>query len=215
MPTAPYYTQDGKRVPGVTTIIGRFKPSDGLIHWAWSLGSEGKDYRAERDKAADCGTLAHAMIEAWLAGKDPEDVLFGADPGLEEKARQAFGMAREWWEGQRFELVEQECHLVSEAYRYGGTPDCIVRDAKGRLALADWKSSNRLYSDHLIQCAAYVQLWNENRPEPITGGVHIGRFSKEWPDFEHRYFAEVDEAWSQFVDFRRCYDRDKVLRKRV
>lgn len=215
MPTAPYKLSDGTRVPGVTTVLNRFKYSEGLIHWAWNLGMEGKDYRAERDKAGNCGTLAHAMIELWLAGDPPRKALSGVEDELEVKAQQAFEMAEDWWLGQRFSLVEQECHLVSEEYRFGGTPDCIVRDRHGRLALCDWKTSNKLYSDHLIQAAAYVQLWNENREEPIEGGIHIGRFSKEFPDFEHRHFGEFSEAWEQFQAFRQCYDRDKVLRKRV
>jgi len=62
VPTQIYRTKDGVRVPSVTTIIGRFKESGGLIHWAWALGMEGKDYRQVRDSAADAGSLAHSMI---------------------------------------------------------------------------------------------------------------------------------------------------------
>ena len=67
MPTAKagYYLVDGTRVPSVTTVLGRFKESGPLIHWAWGLGIQGKDYREERDKAADAGTLAHAAVAAW------------------------------------------------------------------------------------------------------------------------------------------------------
>jgi len=39
-PRKGYYTDAGKRVPGVTTIIGRFKDSGGLIHWANTLAYE-------------------------------------------------------------------------------------------------------------------------------------------------------------------------------
>ena len=44
------YWLEGQRLPSVTTVLSRFKDSGGLIHWAWSLGKEGKDYREERDK---------------------------------------------------------------------------------------------------------------------------------------------------------------------
>ena len=68
-PRPGYYLADGSHVPSVTTIIGRFKESGGLIHWAWALGKEGKDYREVRDKAADAGTMAHDAVEAWVHGK--------------------------------------------------------------------------------------------------------------------------------------------------
>ena len=70
MPTQIYKTKDGKRVPSVTTITGRFKESGGLIWWAWDLGIQGIDYRKVRDSAADAGTLAHAMICEKHAGKE-------------------------------------------------------------------------------------------------------------------------------------------------
>lgn len=63
MPTQVYRLKDGTRVPSVTTIISRFKESGGLVHWAWQLGIDGKDYRKVRDEAADAGTLAHALLE--------------------------------------------------------------------------------------------------------------------------------------------------------
>src|ERR1051326_3779732 len=40
MPTQPYRTKNGKRVPGVTTILSRFKDSGGLIWWANRLALE-------------------------------------------------------------------------------------------------------------------------------------------------------------------------------
>ena len=37
MPTpSEGYRIDGKRVPSVTTIIGRFKESGALLRWAWN-----------------------------------------------------------------------------------------------------------------------------------------------------------------------------------
>ena len=59
MPTAPkgYFTKDGKRVPSVTTILGKFKEAGGLMHWSWECGMKGLDYRQVRDAAADAGTL--------------------------------------------------------------------------------------------------------------------------------------------------------------
>jgi hypothetical protein len=37
-PSGGYHNKDGQRVPGTTTIIGRFKDSGGLMYWAKDQG---------------------------------------------------------------------------------------------------------------------------------------------------------------------------------
>jgi len=82
--------------------------------------------------------------------------------------------------------------------------------------MGDWKTSNAIYPDHIIQLAAYKVLWEENHPDqPITGGFHLCRFSKEHGDFAHHFWSELDDAWEQFLLFRQAYDIDKKLKKRV
>lgn len=216
MPTIPYKTSDGKRVPGVTTIIGRFKESGGLIHWAWDLGMQGLDYRTERDAAAGAGTLAHAMIEADINGKDFE---FPADTDekTQERAQAGFDAYKTWAAQSKLEILETEIHLVSDEYRFGGTPDAIGY-VNGSLCVLDWKTSNALYADNLIQAVAYKHIWEENRPShlDIDGGIHICRFAKEYADFEHRHFAaDLDEPWQAFVRMRELYDIMASLKKRV
>lgn len=214
MPTVPYYTTDQQRVPSVTTIIGRFKESGGLIHWAWQLGTEGKDYRAERDSAASSGTLAHAMIAAQVQGTafDPGD----AEPEMLERARAGFSAYETWASQSKLEVLDTEMHLVSEKYRYGGTPDAVGY-VNGELCILDWKTSSAIYTDYLIQCVAYKQLWEENNPaDPIAGGIHICRFSKEHADFEHRHFAsELGQIWEAFELMRRLYGILGALKRRV
>jgi len=112
------------------------------------------------------------------------------------------------------EIVEQETPLVSEKYQFGGTLDAIM--VNGELALGDWKTSNAVYPDHIIQLAAYWKLWEENNPDrPITGGFHLCRFAKEHADFAHHFWADLTDAWEQFKLFRVAYDIDKKLKKRV
>jgi hypothetical protein len=57
-PKGGYRDADGQRIPGVTTVIGRFKESGGLIRWAYNRGREGEDLYDSRDKAAEAGTAA-------------------------------------------------------------------------------------------------------------------------------------------------------------
>jgi hypothetical protein len=132
------------------------------------------------------------------------------------QARQGFENYLKWEKGNRLTIIRQELQMVSEKYQFGGCPDAIGVDPAGRTCLIDWKTSNAVFQDYIIQLAAYKQLWDENHPDdPITGGFHLLRFSKEHADFVHHYWSEIDEAWEQFKLFRQAYEIDKQLKKRV
>lgn len=214
-PKAGYYLADGTRVPGTTTVVGRFKEGGGLIHWAWDLGKQGLDYRDVRDQAAGAGSGTHAMCEADAAGNDPEAALQAFDGDVHEAARLGFAAYKEWKETSKIEFVEQEMQLVSEEYRYGGTPDAIGY-CNGKLSLIDIKTG-RIYSDHVIQVAAYRQVWHENRPQDQLESFHLLRFNRETGGFAHEMLPPhvVDLGWEQFKLLRQAYEIDKKLRKAV
>lgn len=216
-PRSGYFLADGTKVPGVTTILGRWKESGGLLQWAFQVGKSGAATLYEgRDEAADIGTLAHAMAEERLQGRDPETALVEAKEEQKAPARQAYESFVRWLENQRAEVISAEKPLVSETLRCGGTPDLVMRMPNGRLAMGDIKTSNAIYRDYLLQVAAYGQLWNEAHPDdPITEGFHVMRFAKEHPDFEHRYFAEAADALELFKLLRSAYDIDAKLKARV
>ena len=215
MPTAKlgYFLEDGSEVPSVTTVTSRFKESGGLIHWAWDIGRRGLDYRAERDNAADAGTLAHHLVEQFIrTGKTD---LPDAAPDVAQKAMLAFDAFRTWQAQTRLTIVAQEIQLVSEKYRFGGTPDAIG-EMDGVLCLLDWKTGNRVYRDALMQLSAYGKLWTENHPDkPITGGFHLCRFAKQYGDFSHHFFPNLDQAFEMFLLLREAYDIDQDLKRRV
>lgn len=218
-PRKGYYI-DGKQVPGVTTIIGRFKDSGGLLYWAFEQGKacqrgEIASLYDKRDEAAEAGTLAHSLVESYIHGIDLPD-LSAYPEAIATQARQGYENYRRWQDDNRIQIIYQEMELVSPLHRYGGCPDAIGRDSHGNLCILDWKTSNGVYQDYLIQIAAYHQLWTENHPdEEITGGFHLLRFSKEHADFAHHYWSELADAWRQFVLFREAYELDKKLKKRV
>lgn len=221
-PKAGYRNTSGKRVPGVTTIIGRFKESGGLIRWAYQQGMASErgeigDLYEKRDEAGEAGTLAHDMVEAHIKVEDPE-ALVDTDKYSEEVislARRGFNNFVKWQEGSRLKVEYTEEPLVCNEYDYGGTPDGIGIDSDDRYCLIDWKTGNACYPDFLVQMAAYKVMWEENHPDKIiTGGFHLVRFSKEYADFTHHYFEDLDDAWEQFLLFRRAYEIDKQLKKR-
>jgi hypothetical protein len=181
------------------------------MHWAWDLGMQGKDYREERDDAAFAGTMAHAAVEAHLNG---QIYVFVGEPDICQKAQVAFGAFKQWAEQTQFKVISAEKPLVSEKYKFGGTPDAIM--VNNKRSMGDWKTSGRVYPDNLIQLAAYGKLWEENHPDqPIEGGFNLLRFDKEFGDFHAHWWGELDRAWDAFLHLRAVYEIDKELKKRA
>lgn len=214
-PKEGYKNAAGNRIPGTTTIISRFKESGGLLQWAFKQGQSGAaTLYQERDAAALAGNVAHDMIEANILGRDfqpPPSV----EPAILTKASNAFAQFKEWQEQTRIAIVATERAYVSEKYQFGGTVDAIGRDAKGRIVLLDWKTSNSVYQDYLVQLAAYALLLEECAPEWKPEGFHLLRVAKESADFAHHFYGELEEAKTQFLLFRQAYDIDSRLKKRA
>ena len=219
MPTIDYRNELNARVPGTTTIIGRFKESGGLIGWAYKTGREHGDLAARglpapkslyevTDKACDIGTLAHQLVECHIQNK-----LLPIEAASNENAMKAFGAYLEWEQGSKVQIEKTEINLVSEEHQYGGCPDAIGK-INGRWVLLDWKTSNAVYTDHLIQMAAYGHLIYECLQIDVQG-YHLCRFSKENVDFGHHFFDQLDNEWESFKLMRRLYDLDKITKKRV
>jgi hypothetical protein len=191
-------------------VISRFKESGGLIHWAWKLGMEGRDYREVRQGAADAGTLAHRMVEADIRGL-PLPVPPTDEVG--SQAAQAFANYQAWKRRIGFKVLRTEVALVSLAHRFGGRLDAV--EVEGDATLLDWKTGG-IYPDHLLQLAAYGLLWREAFPEiPLRGGYALLTFAKENADFAHRQFSELKDAEEEFLHLRAAYDLDKRLKARA
>lgn len=215
-PKGGYRNKAGEKCPGVTTILGRFKESGGLIQWAYNCGKEGIDLNAARDRAADAGTLAHDMVDAYLHNRqfDPTQ----HDKAVIANAEHAFLGFLEWQKQTSLHLVASEVSLVSELYNFGGTFDsALVADT---LRLLDYKTSSGVYTEMLVQVAgAYSLLWQEHYPDKPLHGVDILRISKpDAPDdpvsfHHHHWSAEVlPLAQRQFILLREAYDLDKRLK---
>lgn len=219
MPTQVYRLKDATRVSGVTTILSGVKLGgiEGLLHWANAEGLAGRNHRESRSAAADAGTCAHAMVEAKIHNQP-----FDESPYTEVtliKAMGAYSAYLKWAEQTKLMAVYTEMPLISEKYRYGGCLDAILVD--GKMSLGDWKTSNGVYMDMLLQLAGYAILWKENFPDqPLLGGFHLLRFSKqEQPDdpvsFTHHYWDQLDLAESMFPRMVQLYYESQRLKKMV
>lgn len=212
MPAIKYFNQEGKRIPGMTTVLGTLGyKTGGLCYWNWERGRDGFDYWDEKD--ANIGTAMHEMIECDIKGRKfntgnyPDDVI---EPAL--KAFKGWEVWKETWE---FDPISIEENLVSEKYQCGGTPDCVPA-IKGKLSMFDWKSSKAVYPDYKIQVRGYGLLWDENHPDmPIDGGYHIVLFNKESLGFDHWYrdSGVLGKCVEAFEHAKWLYDNQKILKK--
>lgn len=203
----------GDRVPGVTTIVNRFKDAGGLIHWSWQQGIEGLDYREKRDKAAEAGGICHAWIDDDIHGR-PRTEFAEASPELLKQAAMGFDAFAEWRDQCRLQVIETETPIVSEQHRFGGTFDALAMVA-GKLVLFDWKTSNGVYADYIAQVAAYRQLLRERDGiDKAPKAAQLLRFGKEYADFHAHFYPEavLDLGWEFFQRALVMYELDKKMK---
>ena len=205
MPTGDYIINN-KKLPSVTTIIGRFKNAIGLIIWSNQLGLKGLNYFDELKKAADTGSSLHDLAELFILKKEyelPDDPI----------AIHCFQQFIEWWKSLDCEVIWTEKKYTSKKLNVGGCPDLLVKK-DGKYILVDFKTSKAVYSDMLIQLSCYAELIKENDGIEIDRAV-IVRFPKDDDETEIKKFFKDDLAvgLKQFTLLRKAFDLDKDLNK--
>ena len=227
-PSVGYYLKSGERVPSVTEVLGKFKAADPLVGWAFKIGKEAGIAQAQgrpaprsahevKTQAGQAGQIAHDMIEAYLK-KEPY-VYEGPKlaPGVMDRAQLGYVNGVTWLSRTKYRVVDTEKTLVSERYKFGGTRDVmfvIGEDQQRVFRLGDWKTSNSIYADYLIQVAAYDILAEECEGIRVTG-YDILRFSKEYADFEHKSFNDLSDAKAAFLLMLQLYPLVVKLEDRV
>ena len=207
-----YKDVKGNRVPSVTTILSRFKESGGLLYWANQEGLKGKTLDEARAPACTSGTMAHDLVEASINRRPLPELVGDAD--TVRKAQSAYETYLKWAEMYKLAIRHTEVSLVSNVHSFGGRLDAIGMNGDG-LVLLDWKTSNAVYADYLLQLAGYKILWEENYPDQPLTGFHLCRFAKEEGDFSHHYFPRLDKETEAFLAMRVLYDLVKDVEKRV
>lgn len=203
-----YRNKDGKIVPGATTILGVLnKPA--LVKWANNLGLQGIDSTKYVDVMAKIGTLAHYMVESYLKSIEPDTSSFSKDEI--DKAENAVLSFFEWERHNQLEPFLLEKQLVSEQYQFGGTVDCYCK-LNGKYTLLDFKTSNAIYAEHIIQLSAYKQLLRENGYKVDEVRIlRIGRTEDE--GFEERKETNLSNHWTLFEHLLEVYRLQKIIKK--
>jgi len=175
------------------------------------MAEQGEDPDKIRDKSASIGTLAHYMIECYLLDRDPEiDEYSKNDIDMATNALNAFEI---WWKEVDLEFESAELRLVSQKHEYGGTIDMIARDKDGNVVVIDFKTSNGVYAEHIIQVAAYIQVFEEMREEKVKE-TYILQLSKESDSFNYHRIAKkmLTDGWRVFSLLLKLKPLQKKLR---
>lgn len=237
MPAVDYRNAEGKKLPSVTTV-NKFKDPEHLMRWANRQGLDGVTLEESRRKTADPGSLVHIWVDNYLHFRDRHawvDDFFeekrctkAEREEIERLAGAPYQAFQRWAKEYKPKLIETELSLVvdevtvnlpggehSITVGYGGTLD-FVGTVHGELCLMDWKTSSRVYADHMSQLQAYRYLWehgrmNVNQPGPITTRpdnlgekiqrTHVLVISRENGNFQHYAMSDLEmlKGWYDFV----------------
>jgi len=161
------YYLDGRKLDGVTTILGKGLPKPALVNWAAkaaaALAVDEWDRLAElppserlkliadapnaaRDKAGIRGTRVHALADRLARGEEvavPEDLAGHVESCVK---------FLDDWEPR---TILTEAPVYHEKYLYAGTLD-LIAEMDGRRWLLDFKTAKGgAYGDTAFQLAAY------------------------------------------------------------
>ncbi|MFE3326835.1 hypothetical protein [Streptomyces sp. NPDC059176] len=171
--TGHYYKLDGRRVSGVTTLIGNGMPKLNLIDWAArtvaeyvadnpaeiaSLRGAGRQqlvdflktrHTAIRDQAGARGTDVHTYAQRFLSGEDeltvPDELI-----GYVEAC---VAFLDEW----QLVPVLVETTVASRMWQYCGTFDVVGDVYDGTRRIVDWKTgASGIWGETGLQLAAYA-----------------------------------------------------------
>ncbi len=185
-----YQLKDGTTVPSVTTILNILsKPI--LLDRAWKCGWEDLDYREVQGSADDIATLARYLIACHLKGKTPNTSPYS--PLEVEKAKHCLTKYQRWEREHPMMPVIIEMPLVSEDFKYGGTPD-LLAELDGGLSLVDFEIGKAVYRGSFYQLAAYWKLVTE-QGWPLTTARVLGIGTDEDEAFEEWLRTSLDAEW--------------------
>lgn len=202
-----------KPVPGVTTFINSSLGwnKNALMGWAVKEVRAGNNPFAKRDKAGSIGTLAHNLIEEYYGETfpqvEPRPVNRDEFPPEDlEVALNAYEAYRKWQDLYTFEIIKSELQLVHPEMFYGGTVDLLAK-LNGERYFIDFKTSNGIYNDHIIQLSAYRQMIIDLSPieEWETAPSVILHLSKKDGRFTAYEFTpeQMEKPWEVF---KHCYE---------
>lgn len=190
-----------------TTPVTTLPTGDRVVHLTHSdyesLVLKAKTaHRDKLEEAASIGSIAHAWIEAYIERLLANNFTYSPFPENEQSASCCVA-ALAWMRDHNVRWVCTEKKVYSRHFQYAGTMDglCIVdsctdplccpNEFRDHLSVADWKTSNYLYPEYLLQTAAYEAAYEEEHGVNIRDRWVI-RLGKDDGNFEAWHLTEDD-----------------------
>ena len=157
---------------------------------------------AHKEKLEDAGQVghtAHAWIEQYIkavlaANQGRVEELLAKLPD-EERAKSSCIAALDWMSKHNVRWLGTERKIYSRNHHYAGTMDglalvdscddlnCCPHAFKDSLTIVDWKTSNYLYIEYVLQTGAYKQAYEEETGEDVQD-IWVIRLGKDGAEFE-------------------------------
>jgi hypothetical protein len=182
-------------------------------------------HKEHLEAAGEVGNLAHNWIEGYiklvLDGTPDATHLYLSRFPSDERAKNCCIAALDWMQQHNVEWVSTERKIYSRSHGYAGTMDglcyvdscsnlrCCPNPFKRRLSVADWKSSNYLYMEYMLQTAAYQFAYQEEHGVTIEDRWVI-RLGKEDGQFEP-WHLESECYHDDFVAFITCLNLTRSI----
>lgn len=196
-----WLTEEGKRpLVSVSSVLGVLdKPA--LIHWAWNLGREGRDFRDERNKASTRGTSVHDAAELLATtGKPPKLADFPEDD------RGYVQALASWWLTVRPTVIATEVIVASLEHGYAGRFDLLC-EIDGKRCLRDYKTSRSIHAVEMFAQLEAYELAATESGHPPTDSRGIVRLGEDGT-FEE---AESCASAADFLGVKAAFDARKRI----
>jgi hypothetical protein len=153
-----------------------------LLAFIEELAKEKKAADKLKDKAADIGNKAHAMVE-WTLRKQL-GLKVDQRPEMNKESTRCFQSWQKWFKGTGLAPLHAEKMVFCHGCGIAGTAD-LIAVKKGQVYVLDWKTGKAIYEESFLQNIAYQHCWRsmQNNSKPVSGGAVV-RLPKEGGDVE-------------------------------
>lgn len=223
------YFMDGKRMTGVTTILGVLsKPMlipwaarmaaeyiDGFIKevavhadwqamlqdgkWAEVVEDAKKAHAKKRDEGAQKGTDTHALVEEWIKFLISTNGGKQPDHVQGDKKWEAIAPFMEWAVRENITFLASEAKMYSKSLFIAGTADFIF-EKDGKRYVGDIKTFKKIWDrTPFYQCAGYALMWEEMNYDSRENPEIAGYVIFNLPK-EREWKEDEDVLWSFDVE---------------
>jgi len=225
-PIKHVHTYNGKRMHGVTSVLGHWGNPGSLVNWAANQAVDyitncedelteevfeeaRKAHLKKRDKAGERGTEVHAELEVMMNN------IIGKKFG--EEYSPITSEVLSWLSRENITPLHSEYPIYSLEHFYGGIADGVV-EREGKRYILDFKTSNSIQTKAFIQCAAYSVALKEMRTLDSVDGVvvvHIPKGERFDPEKNTYWFYNISSLEDAWLSILRAYKVDYELQKLI